>query len=66
MNDEIVLALTAGEPAGIGPELCLQFANHQRDAGVVVVASQPMLEERARLLGLDVSLHSWKPGMEPE
>tara|TARA_R110002110_G_scaffold73614_14_gene195308 strand:+ start:9576 stop:10619 length:1044 start_codon:yes stop_codon:yes gene_type:complete len=66
MSDGIVLALTAGEPAGIGPELCLQLAAGQRDSGVVVVASQPLLEERARLLGLDVRLHRWKPGMKPE
>jgi len=66
MSGEIVLALTAGEPAGIGPELCLQYAAGKRDTGVVVIASRDMLEERARLLGLKVSLHSWKPGMAPE
>lgn len=66
MSDGIVLALTAGEPAGVGPELCLQLATEQRGAGVVVIASQPLLEERARLLGLAVRLHPWQPGMAPE
>lgn len=66
MTDPVVLALTAGEPAGIGPELCLQFAAEKRGAGVVVVASQPLLEARAKLLGLNVTLHPWQPGMAPK
>ncbi|GGE52501.1 4-hydroxythreonine-4-phosphate dehydrogenase 1 [Streptosporangium jomthongense] len=65
MTDDIVLALTAGEPAGVGPELCLQLALEQRAAGLVVIASQPLLEQRARLLGLDVTLHAWQPGRAP-
>ena len=65
MRDGIVLALTAGEPAGIGPELCLQLAGKQRDTGVVVIASRQLLQERAGLLGLDVTLHPWQPGMAP-
>lgn len=65
MREGAVLALTAGEPAGIGPELCLELAAAERDAGVVVIANQPLLEARARLLGLDVKLHTWRPGMEP-
>ncbi|MFP3977127.1 4-hydroxythreonine-4-phosphate dehydrogenase PdxA [Marinobacter sp. KMM 10035] len=66
MSDEVVLALTAGEPAGIGPELCLQLAAAPCDAGVVVVASLPLLEARARLMGLNVNLHPWQPGMAPK
>lgn len=65
MRESVILALTAGEPAGIGPELCLQLAAEKRDSAVVVVASQPLLEDRARLLGLDVTLHPWQPGMAP-
>ncbi len=62
MTDPVTLALTAGEPAGIGPELCLQLAGQARDAGVVVIASKTLLEARAEQLGLDVSLHDWRPG----
>lgn len=65
MRESVILALTTGEPAGIGPELCLQLAAEKRDSAVVVVASQPLLEERARLLGLDIALHPWQPGMAP-
>lgn len=66
MHDATVLALTAGEPAGIGPELCLQLAEKEREAGIVVIASQQLLGERAKLLGLDVTLHPWQPGTEPQ
>lgn len=66
MPDDIILALTAGEPAGVGPELCLQLAMARRDTGLVVIASESLLNERARSLGLDVTLHSWQPGMVPE
>ncbi len=65
MNNPVVLALTAGEPAGIGPELCLQLAGEERSTGVVVVASQAMLAERARQVGLTVTLHPWQPGQPP-
>ncbi|QSP95217.1 4-hydroxythreonine-4-phosphate dehydrogenase PdxA [Marinobacter salinisoli] len=65
MTDPVILALTAGEPGGIGPELCLQLAVRPREAGLVVVASKQLLEARARLLGLPVALHDWAPGQEP-
>ena len=62
MTQPVILALTAGEPAGIGPELCLQLALERRGPGLVVVASKRLLEARARLLGLNVSLEDWAPG----
>lgn len=65
MTDPVILALTAGEPAGIGPELCLQLATQHRDEGIVVVASKKLLAARAEQLGLDVILHSWQPGQRP-
>ncbi len=65
MGKPLALALTAGEPAGIGPELCLQLALEPRTVGIVVVASQPLLEARAQQLGLTVALHPWHPGEAP-
>jgi len=62
MRTPVTLALTAGEPAGIGPELCLMLAQEARDIGVVVVACPQLLAERARLLGLDITLQAWQPG----
>ncbi|RBP33282.1 4-hydroxythreonine-4-phosphate dehydrogenase [Marinobacter pelagius] len=66
MTDSVILALTAGEPAGIGPELCLQLALEPRQAGIVVVASEALLAERARMLGIEVQLHVWQPGTPPQ
>ncbi|RMJ04621.1 4-hydroxythreonine-4-phosphate dehydrogenase 1 [Marinobacter litoralis] len=66
MTKPVILALTAGEPAGIGPELCLQLAGENRAAGIVVVAGKNLMEQRARQLGLAVQLHDWQPGVQPE
>ncbi len=62
MTDTVTLALTAGEPAGIGPELCLQLALEPRTIGIVVVASQDLMAARARQLGLEITLVPWQPG----
>jgi len=62
MPRPVTLALTAGEPAGIGPELCLQLAAEARSAGLVVIASRDLLAQRAAELGLNVKLVPWQPG----
>lgn len=62
MTSAVTLALTAGEPGGIGPELCLQLALEPRQAGIVVVASPDLLTARAKCLGLDIELRTWQPG----
>ncbi|ROR34670.1 4-hydroxythreonine-4-phosphate dehydrogenase PdxA [Inmirania thermothiophila] len=50
------LAVTAGEPAGVGPELCLRLAERDWPWEPVVVADRALLEARARALGWDVAL----------
>jgi len=55
------LAITAGEPAGIGPDLCLQLARHA--APLVVIADKALLQQRAAQLGLSVELHDYQPGL---
>ncbi len=56
-----VLAITAGEPAGIGPDLCMQLAQHAHGCVLVVLADKILLQQRAALLGLDVQLHDYDP-----
>jgi 4-hydroxythreonine-4-phosphate dehydrogenase len=51
-NNPPVIAVTAGEPAGIGPDLCVQLAQRPRAERLVVVASAALLEQRAHQLGL--------------
>ena len=46
------IALTPGEPAGIGPDLCLLLAQQQLDIELVVIADLELLAQRAETLGL--------------
>ena len=48
--------MTAGEPAGIGPDLCIRLALERLPARVVVVADRQLLQERARQLRLRVKV----------
>jgi 4-hydroxythreonine-4-phosphate dehydrogenase len=56
------IAITAGEPAGIGPDLCLALAQDEFAAGLVIIGSRALLAERARMLGLDLTLEDYLPG----
>lgn len=51
-----MLAVTPGEPAGIGPDLVVQLAQQARDNAWVVVGSAAMLQQRAALLNLPLTL----------
>lgn len=51
------LAITSGEPAGIGPDLCLQLAKHEQS--LVVIGDKTLLQQRALQLGIDVLLHDY-------
>ena len=50
------LALTVGEPAGIGPDLCVQIAQRQWPVPLVAVADPTLLSARAEQLGLPLRL----------
>jgi len=56
---KLPLVLTPGEPAGIGPDLVLRFAQHAEAQAVVVVASRELLQSRAAQLGLSISLQDY-------
>lgn len=56
-----IIAVTSGEPAGIGPELCLQLAGYSGSARPVVLADRDLLAARAQLLGLDLELVDFCP-----
>jgi 4-hydroxythreonine-4-phosphate dehydrogenase len=58
------IALTSGEPAGIGPDLCLALAAQPRTWPLVCLADRALLSQRARLLGIEVELHDYRPGAE--
>src|SRR5690554_7112828 len=52
----IRLAITSGEPAGIGPDLCLQISQQDHGCELVVIADPDLLKARAQQLGLEVSI----------
>jgi 4-hydroxythreonine-4-phosphate dehydrogenase len=57
-----VIVVTSGEPAGIGPELCLRLAGWRGDAWPVVLGDRDLLAGRAAVLGLEVCLRDFSPG----
>ena len=46
-----ILAVTSGEPAGIGPDICISLADIDLSADVVVLADRDLMRNRARSLG---------------
>lgn len=56
------LVITAGEPAGIGPELCLALADSSWATKIVVIADANMLAQRADALGNRARITVYKPG----
>ncbi|KPK10447.1 MAG: 4-hydroxythreonine-4-phosphate dehydrogenase [Acidithiobacillales bacterium SG8_45] len=61
-----VIALTPGEPAGIGPDLAIKLAQHPSpaDRHIVVIADHQTLLDRAVQLGQSIDLPEWHAGTE--
>ncbi|MDP0588560.1 MAG: 4-hydroxythreonine-4-phosphate dehydrogenase PdxA [Candidatus Endonucleobacter bathymodioli] len=55
------LAITAGEPAGIGPDICLMMAQEKFDAQLVIIADPELLADRAEQLDLRVHFTQFNP-----
>lgn len=58
-------ALTPGEPAGIGPDLCLLLSREAQPHPLIAIASRQLLEQRARTLGVDINLIEVTAGQLP-
>ena len=50
------LYITSGEPAGIGPDICLSLANRMDERPIVVLIDKDLLLKRAQQLKLEVEL----------
>ncbi|HYN54766.1 MAG TPA: 4-hydroxythreonine-4-phosphate dehydrogenase PdxA [Methylotenera sp.] len=50
------IAITAGEPAGIGPDLCTLLAHQPVNASMVVIADVDMLKARAAQLNISIKI----------
>ena len=57
------VAVSCGDPAGIGPDLVLGLPGALPGAPVVVLGDRAVLEARRARLGLSLTLHDWHPGM---
>lgn len=53
------LLVSSGEPAGIGPDLCLALANI--DIPLVVLCDKDLLESRAKTLNINIDLQDYNP-----
>jgi 4-hydroxythreonine-4-phosphate dehydrogenase len=62
MSTPLRIALTPGEPAGIGPDLMLCLSQQEWEAQLVVFADKPMLVARAKQLGLNVDFIDFVTG----
>lgn len=58
------IAITPGEPAGIGPDLVVTLAQQPHNAELVAIADPELLTERAEQLGLKLELRSFDPAAD--
>ncbi|TDF38161.1 4-hydroxythreonine-4-phosphate dehydrogenase PdxA [Alteromonadaceae bacterium M269] len=56
MSSPIKIAITPGEPAGIGPDLVIKVAQQAWPAQLVIFADKSLLLERAETIGLPLTL----------
>ncbi|MGZ8195077.1 MAG: 4-hydroxythreonine-4-phosphate dehydrogenase PdxA [Methylosarcina sp.] len=59
------IAVTPGEPAGIGPDLCLQLAQMNLPCELVVIANIELMQQRAEALGLKVRIKEFNGALPP-
>jgi len=60
MSEIPVIALTPGEPAGVGPDIAVRLAQQPPAYALVLIADPAMLEARARQLRLAFAAREWK------
>ncbi len=60
------IAITAGEPAGIGPDIVLMAAQRAWPVELVVLADPALLQQRAQALQLPITLQTWTADTAPQ
>ncbi|KXI21521.1 4-hydroxythreonine-4-phosphate dehydrogenase PdxA [Photobacterium sanguinicancri] len=63
MSEVKRLAITPGEPAGIGPDLVLAMAQQNWPHELVICANAQLMVERAALLGLDITIRDYNSAL---
>lgn len=63
------IVLTSGEPAGIGPDLCVGLTQQKQNCEIIVVVDPVLIKERASKLGIQIKLQladlSASPSISP-
>ena len=59
------IAITPGEPAGIGPDLVLKIAQQEWPAQLIALADMELLQQRASALGLNIVLKTFDETQPP-
>jgi 4-hydroxythreonine-4-phosphate dehydrogenase len=59
------IALTPGEPAGIGPDLCIQLAQQDLPCQLIAIASPELLAQRAKQLGFSIQINEFDGSLPP-
>ena len=58
------IAITAGEPAGVGADIIASLKPNQFDARLVVIGDRELLETRARALGSSIEFIKYTPELD--
>jgi 4-hydroxythreonine-4-phosphate dehydrogenase len=60
------IALSSGEPAGVGPDICIRSAQQAHAADITVLGDPELLQARAAALGLPLKLHTGTAAPAPQ
>lgn len=66
MNQPPRIAITTGEPAGIGPDLCILAASQQFPAELVLIGDPVVLAQRASAMQSPVTFSDYDPATTPQ
>jgi 4-hydroxythreonine-4-phosphate dehydrogenase len=59
------LYITTGEPAGIGPDICLELADFPSERTLVVLANRELMQQRAQQLNKNLELIEYQGQITP-
>jgi len=62
IRDIPILAVTPGEPAGVGPECVIRLAVEHPELRLLAVADPDLLAAAARRMEVDITIEPWQPG----
>ncbi len=60
-SNPVRIAITSGEPAGIGPDLCILIAQKSFDAELIVIGDPSILQQRAAQIKQAITIDLFNP-----